>query len=102
MTRMPMAFVTMWTNALVRWMNAGFAMARVLYLCAVVMQSQKEIATALATNSTPWGSVVAIAPRTRMPMAFATMWTNALAHQITVAFATALDRSTSAAAPTSL
>ena len=25
---MPMAFATMWTNALVRWMNAGFAMGR--------------------------------------------------------------------------
>ena len=99
--RMPMASATTWTNALANLTNAAFAMAQVLYSRAVALRFPKGIAIVMATSLTPWAFAVANAPRTWMPMAFATMWTNALAHQIIVAFATALELSTSAAVLTS-
>ena len=95
-TPMPMASVTTWTTA---W---------ALDACGIdaiyddVLTSQKAIATATATNSTPWACVVVTAQRTPMPMASVTTWTTALAHSTLVASATALAPSTSVDVLTSL
>ena len=94
-TRMPMASATTSTNALANLTNAAFAMAQVLCLAAFALRFPKGIAIAMATSLTPWGSVVAIAPRTLMPMASATMWTTASDPLTRVAFAMAQETSSS-------
>ena len=62
----------------------------VLETCSnvVVKTSLREIVIAMATSLTPWASVAEIALLTRMPMAFATTWTTALANWMLAASAT--------------
>jgi hypothetical protein len=65
------------------------------------LTSPKGTATAMATSLTPWASVVGLVQPMRMPMAFATTWTNAWARLMLVASATDQVTSTSVDALTS-
>jgi energy-converting hydrogenase Eha subunit B len=98
---MPMAFVTMWTDALVRWMNAAFATDPGTSMSVGAQTFPQLIATVMATKKMPLVSAEVLVKMTRMPMAFATMWTNALVRWMNVAFATDPGRFTNAGALTS-
>ena len=100
-TMMSMESVTMWTTAWVHLMHAAFATVLELSTHVAVRRFPQRIAIVRATSLTDWAFVAGTVQRTKMPTAFATMWTHVLGHSTLVGSAADPERSTHADAPTS-